>query len=84
MTVLAAINKIIKEDYPQIKQKITPSTKLKDVKELDSLELAIIIIKLETIFDIRIDDNKILALQTKTLQDLINEFEVAIKAKIIS
>ena len=81
MTVLEEINKIIKEDYPQIKQKITPSTKLKDVKELDSLELAIIIIKLETIFDITIDDNKILALQTKTVQDLINEFEIAIKAK---
>lgn len=81
MNILNEIHKIVKEDYPQIKEKITPKTKFADVKEIDSLELAMMVIKLEKICKIRIDDDILIALQTKTVQDLINEIEKLMKDK---
>lgn len=81
MNILNEIHKIIKEDYPQIKVQITPKTKFEDVKEIDSLELATMVIKLEKICNVRIDDNILISLQTKTVQDLINEIEKLSKDK---
>ena len=74
MNILSEIHKIVKEDYPEIKEKITLKTKFKDVK-IDSLGLVMIVIKLEKEHHVKIDDNKLLDLQTKTVQDLINEIE---------
>lgn len=74
MNILSEIHKIIKEDYPEIQEKITPKTKFKDVK-IDSLVLVMIVFKLEKKHNVTIDDNKLLDLQTKTVQDLINEIE---------
>ncbi|WDA54837.1 acyl carrier protein [Spiroplasma endosymbiont of Tricholauxania praeusta] len=74
MNILSEIHKIVKEDYPEIKEKITPKTKFKDVK-IDSLGLVMIVLKLEEEHHVKIDDNKLLDLQTKTVQDLINEIE---------
>lgn len=74
MNILSEIHKIVKEDYPEIKENITPKTKFKDVK-IDSLGLVMIVLKLEEEHHVKIDDNKLLDLQTKTVQDLINEIE---------
>ena len=80
MNVLNEIHKIVKEDYPQIKEKITPKTKFKSI-ELDSLDLVEIALKLEKIHGVQIDDSKLMELQTKTVQDLINEIEILEKKK---
>ncbi|WP_339047341.1 acyl carrier protein [Spiroplasma endosymbiont of Colias croceus] len=74
MDILSEIHQIIKKDYPEIKEKITPKTKFKDVK-IDSLKLVMIVIKIEEKHNVKINDNKLLDLQTKTVQDLINEIK---------
>lgn len=74
MNILNEIHKIVKENYPQVKEKITPKTKLKSVG-LDSLDLVEIALKLEKIHSVQIDDSKLMELQTKTVQDLITEIE---------
>lgn len=59
MNVLNEIHKIIKDDYPHVKEKITPKTKLKSVG-LDSLDLVEIALKLEQIHGVQIDDSKLM------------------------
>lgn len=75
MNILSEIQKIVKENHPKIKVKITPKTKFEDVKEIDSLELATMIIELEKICNVELDDSILMGLQKKTVQDLIDEIE---------
>lgn len=75
MNILSEIQKIVKKNHPKIKVKITPKTKFEDVKEIDSLELATMIIELEKICNIELDDSILMGLQKKTVQDLIDEIE---------
>lgn len=75
MNVLNEIQKIVKANHPKIKVKITTKTKFQDVKEIDSLELATIIIELEKSCKVQLDDSVLMGLQKKTVQDLIDEIE---------
>lgn len=81
MDVLKTIQEIIKNNYPQIKQKITLDTVLGDIDYLDSLELATIAVELENKYDIRFPDEELENIKTKTVREIVKEIETLIARK---
>lgn len=81
MDVLKTIQEIIKNNYPQIKQKITSDTVLGDIDYLDSLELATIAVELENKYDIRFPDEELENIKTKTVREIVKEIETLIAKK---
>jgi len=81
MKELGKLQAIFNEEYPEINIKLTPTTKFSEIETLDSLELGKIVLQLEKYYDIRIDDDLLLALKSKTVQDLINEIVLLCKNK---
>lgn len=81
MDVLKTIQEIIKNNYPQIKQKITLDTVLGDVDYLDSLELATIAVELENKYDIRFPDEELENINKKTVREIVKEIETLIAKK---
>ncbi|MBE4704331.1 acyl carrier protein [Spiroplasma platyhelix] len=81
MDVLKTIQKIIKDNYPQIKQNITLDTVLGDIDYLDSLELATIAVELEDKYEIRFPDEDLENIKTKTVREIVKEIEALIAKK---
>lgn len=81
MDVLKTIQEIIKNNYPQIKQKITSDTVLGDIDYLDSLELATIAVELENKYDIRFPDEELENINKKTVREIVKEIETLIAKK---
>lgn len=81
MNILNSIKKIIKNDYPQIKQSINLETVLGDIDFLDSLELATIAVELENEYQIRFNDEDLENFKSKTVKEIIKEIEILIKEK---
>lgn len=75
MDILKTIQKLIKENYPQIKENITLDTVLGDIDYLDSLELATIAVELENKYDIRFPDEDLENIKTKTVREIVKEIE---------
>lgn len=81
MDILKTIQTIIKEEYPQVKEKITLDTVLGDIDYLDSLELATIAVELEKKYDIRFPDEDLEDIKNKTVREIVKEIEILIKEK---
>lgn len=81
MDVLQTIQKIIKENYPQIKQNITLDTVLGDIDYLDSLELATIAVELEDKYGIRFPDEDLENIKTKKVREIVKEIEELVAEK---
>lgn len=81
MDVLQTIQKIIKDNYPQIKQNITLDTVLGDIDYLDSLELATIAVELEDKYQIRFPDEDLENIKTKSVREIVKQIEDLIAQK---
>lgn len=81
MDILKEIQKIIKTNYPQIKENITGDTVLGDIEHLDSLELATIAVELEDKYEIRFPDEELENIKDKTVKEIIKEIEDLIAKK---
>lgn len=81
MDILKTIQKIIKENYPQIKQNITLDTVLGDIDYLDSLELATIAIELEDQYGIRFPDEDLEKIKDKKVREIVEEIKALIAKK---
>lgn len=81
MDVLKTIQKIIKDNYPQIKQNITLDTVLGDIDYLDSLELATIAVELEDKYQIRFPDEELENIKNKTVREIVKEIEDLVAKK---
>lgn len=81
MNILASIQKIIKKNYPQIKEKIDLNTVLGNIEYLDSLELATIAVELENEFNFRFPDQDFEKMKEKTVKQIIGDIEKLIKEK---
>lgn len=81
MDIFKTIQKIIKTNYPQIKENITLDTVLGDIEYLDSLEMATIAVELEDTYQIRFPDEDLEKIKTKTVREIIKEIEKLIAKK---
>lgn len=81
MNILNSIQKIIKKNYPQIKDKIDMKTILGDIEYLDSLELATIAVELEEQFGFRFPDQDLEKIKEKTVEEIITDINRLIKEK---
>lgn len=81
MDILKTIQKIIKTNYPQIKENITSDTILGDIEYLDSLELATIAVELEDKYQIRFPDEDLEEIKNKTVKEIVKEIEKLIADK---
>ncbi|MCL6428977.1 Acyl carrier protein [Spiroplasma sp. JKS002669] len=81
MDIFKTIQKIIKTNYPQIKENITLDTVLGDIEYLDSLELATIAVELEDKYQIRFPDEDLEELKNKTVKEIVKEIEKLIANK---
>lgn len=75
MDIFKTIQKIIKTNYPQIKENITLDTVLGDIEYLDSLELATIAVELEDKYHFRFPDEDLEKIKTKTVREIIKDIE---------
>lgn len=78
MDIFKTIQKIIKTNYPQIKENITLETVLGNIEYLDSLELATIAVELEDKYQIRFPDEDLEELKNKTVKEIVKEIEVLV------
>ncbi|MDQ7983162.1 MAG: acyl carrier protein [Spiroplasma sp.] len=78
MDILKTIQKIIKTNYPQIKENINLDTVLGDIEYLDSLELATIAVELEDKYQFRFPDEDLEKIKTKTVREIVREIEILV------
>lgn len=81
MDIFKTIQKIIKTNYPQIKENITLDTVLGNIEYLDSLELATIAVELEDKYQIRFPDEDLEELKNKTVKEIVKEIDDLIANK---